>query len=279
MPTERQISSFIAVAETGSFLKASEKCFITSTAILQQMNLLEAELGFELFFRSHKGVVLTEAGEYYYNQISQIQKQIEAVTETARSIAKNERLHLRMGYIAGQAAQTAMELSQQISMKSPYIQLDLVQTHLKDALKEIELKILDCCLVPEGVIHENMESEIVKQCPLWVALSPELKISEKKKIKLSDLQGQKVVLPKRGTFLSTDKIEEQLLLHKVSYTKIEITDHIETELACIKEKACRIASAFVPGSKLIYRPLDEEIYFNLQIIYLKENRKLMKTIL
>lgn len=279
MPTERQINSFIAIAESGSFLKASEKCFITSTAILQQMNLLEAELGFTLFVRSHKGAMLTEAGEYYYHQIKKVREQIEVITQTARNIAKNQPIHIRMGYITGHAAQMAIEVSQQISMKYPHIQFDLKQTALKEALQEIEMKLLDCCLMPEVLIHEKMESKTVRQCPLWVGLSSDLEIAKKEKIKLSDLQNQKIILPKKGTFLSTDEVEKRLVSHQIPYTKIEITDHIETEIACIKEKACRISSIFVAGSKLVYRPLDEDIYFNLQLIYLKENRKLMKFIL
>ncbi len=57
-----QIKTFIVVADAGSFNKAAEQLFISSTAVIKQMNLLENHLGVRLLQRSHKGLSLTEAG-------------------------------------------------------------------------------------------------------------------------------------------------------------------------------------------------------------------------
>ena len=47
-----QIKTFIVVADAGSFNKAAEQLFVSSTAIIKQMNLLEEQVGVRLFNRS-----------------------------------------------------------------------------------------------------------------------------------------------------------------------------------------------------------------------------------
>ena len=50
------------MADAGSFSKAAEQAYITPTAVLKQINLLEADLGVLLFERTHRGLSLTKAG-------------------------------------------------------------------------------------------------------------------------------------------------------------------------------------------------------------------------
>lgn len=47
-----QLETFIRVADAGSFNKAAEQAFVTPSAVIKQMNLLEAELGCS-FSREH----------------------------------------------------------------------------------------------------------------------------------------------------------------------------------------------------------------------------------
>lgn len=42
---DRHLDTFIQVADSGSFLKASEKLFISANAVTKQINLLENDLG------------------------------------------------------------------------------------------------------------------------------------------------------------------------------------------------------------------------------------------
>lgn len=67
-----QIKTFIAVADAGSFNKAAEALFISSTAVIKQMNLLESNIGTPLFERSHKGLSLTAAGKVLYEESKKI---------------------------------------------------------------------------------------------------------------------------------------------------------------------------------------------------------------
>lgn len=62
-----QLETFIHVADVGSFNKAAEQSYITPTAVIKQINLLEADLEVKLFERTHSGLKLTKAGASLYN--------------------------------------------------------------------------------------------------------------------------------------------------------------------------------------------------------------------
>ena len=61
-----QLETFIVVADQGSFNKAADALYITPPAVTKQINILEKELGLQLFIRTHRGLVLTEAGKSLY---------------------------------------------------------------------------------------------------------------------------------------------------------------------------------------------------------------------
>ena len=60
------LDTFIAVADCGSFTKAAGKLFISPTAVMKQMNALEAELDLKLTERTPSGIRLTKAGAVIY---------------------------------------------------------------------------------------------------------------------------------------------------------------------------------------------------------------------
>lgn len=60
------LDTFMAVAELGSFTKAAEALYISPTAVMKQMNSLEAHLNLKLIDRTASGAKLTPAGEMIY---------------------------------------------------------------------------------------------------------------------------------------------------------------------------------------------------------------------
>ncbi len=60
-----QVSTFLTVADCGSFTSAGEKLFISSSAVAQQVRSLEVSLGAKLLYRTTHGVRLTDIGRYF----------------------------------------------------------------------------------------------------------------------------------------------------------------------------------------------------------------------
>lgn len=59
------IKTFIEVANTGSFVGASERLFVTQSAVSLRVQRLEDSLGHALFKRSKSGALLTSEGEQF----------------------------------------------------------------------------------------------------------------------------------------------------------------------------------------------------------------------
>ena len=65
---DKALEIFRVTAGCGSFSKAAVKLYITHTAVIKQLNNLEARIGVRLFERSSHGVRLTPAGEVFYRE-------------------------------------------------------------------------------------------------------------------------------------------------------------------------------------------------------------------
>ena len=75
----RQMQYFYAVVRTGSFTEAAEECFISQSAISQQIKALESDLGVKLLVRKNRSFHLTKAGEYLYHKSGQLLEDFEQV--------------------------------------------------------------------------------------------------------------------------------------------------------------------------------------------------------
>ena len=59
----RQLEYFIAIAETGAFSRAAIRLSVAQPILSRQIKALEQELGAELYYRTGRGIVLSEAGK------------------------------------------------------------------------------------------------------------------------------------------------------------------------------------------------------------------------
>ena len=92
-----QFDTFIQVADAGSFSKAAEALFISSTAVMKQINLLEGSLEVQLFNRTPRGLTLTNAGKSYYQDAKyMIQYAKDAQVRAKNAMQSNESV-IRIG--------------------------------------------------------------------------------------------------------------------------------------------------------------------------------------
>jgi DNA-binding transcriptional LysR family regulator len=71
-----RLRTFLIVTEVGSFTKAGFELGLTQSAVSRQIAALEQELGTALFIRSGRGLILTEAGEYFLETVKGMSKHL-----------------------------------------------------------------------------------------------------------------------------------------------------------------------------------------------------------
>lgn len=95
----RQIKYFVTVVDTGSFTEAAEECFISQSAISQQILSLEKELGVQLLQRSTRRFTLTEAGKFLYSHGKRLLGETEKLKRGTIAAATKQQGALNVCYI------------------------------------------------------------------------------------------------------------------------------------------------------------------------------------
>ena len=91
------LTAFVCVADSGSFNKAAEKMFISSTAVMKQINALEKHLEMKLFDRTNHGITLTPAGKVIYRHAKMLFEYSKKAVEEARRETKGKNGLFRVG--------------------------------------------------------------------------------------------------------------------------------------------------------------------------------------
>jgi len=95
---ENQLKSFLLAADEKSFSKAAGKTFISGPALVQQINLLEKNLGFTLFVRKHTGIELTDSGIIFYDAAKKILNIYNEARDAALQLESRQNSILRISY-------------------------------------------------------------------------------------------------------------------------------------------------------------------------------------
>ena len=85
LPSLDLLKGFEAAARHLSFTKAGEELFLTQSAISRQVQALEEQVGAQLFQRRTRSLLLTDAGQRYYQVVRAALDDLRAATASVRS--------------------------------------------------------------------------------------------------------------------------------------------------------------------------------------------------
>lgn len=223
-----QLETFLCVAESGSFNKAAEKLFISPPAVIKQINLLEENLGLQLFLRTHRGIQLTEAGKSLYQDAKYvIQYCKDSVTRARNAMRKTDDV-IRIGTSPMTPAQVLVELWPKLQNYCPGTKFHLVPfDNTPENAREILGNLGQNIDVVAGIFDETMLN--LRQCegleisrePICCAVSVHRRLAQKDFLTIQDLYGEKLMLIQRGWSHSVDLLRDNLWKN---YPQIEIVD-------------------------------------------------------
>ena len=128
----KQLKYFQSVVRLGSFSAAAEENFISQSAISQQVQSLERELGFALLVRKNRSFSLTPAGEYFYRKSLLLTADCDRMCAEAAKIAKGEAASLKIGYLRTYAGGEFHRALAAFSARYPMLSEDRVEITLND---------------------------------------------------------------------------------------------------------------------------------------------------
>ena len=97
-----RIRYFVETARLENVSRAAQALYVTQPNLSRQLGLMEQELGFELFRRAGKGIRLTPAGAYLYEQLKDVPDRVDQAVAQAEAISRQEAGSLSIGVLEGQ---------------------------------------------------------------------------------------------------------------------------------------------------------------------------------
>lgn len=91
-----ELSTFVAVAEAGSFTSAAKTMQRDASVISKRVSALEKRLGARLFARTTRNVVLTEVGERFHQRVATALEELARAGREASDLATTPRGLLRI---------------------------------------------------------------------------------------------------------------------------------------------------------------------------------------
>ena len=126
----KQIKYFQAVVRCQSFTEAAEECFISQSAISQQIQALERELGVELLKREKRKFFLTPAGEYFYKKSLVLINDFDRLCMETVQLAKGVEQTLTIGYLKNYQGDELQRTIPRYQAKHPDVVLHILSgTH------------------------------------------------------------------------------------------------------------------------------------------------------
>ncbi|HEY9215682.1 MAG TPA: LysR substrate-binding domain-containing protein [Ancylobacter sp.] len=161
-----QLRTFITIAETGSFTKASEVVHKTQSAVSMQMKRLEERVGTPIFARDGRASRLTDEGDRLLDYARRIVKlNMEAVASLSNAELSGR---VRLGVPDDYADRYLPEIMARFSATHPHVELTVVCDPSSDLVDRIDTGDLDLAIVTDCEMI-NRESEIIRREQLlWV---------------------------------------------------------------------------------------------------------------
>lgn len=122
----KQIKYFVTVVECNSFTEAAEACYISQSAISQQIQALETELKVELIHRRNRKFELTHAGEYFYRHGLILLDEAERLKQQTIHIGQNLFRKLKIGYFRSYGLYELQQAIAVFSEQFPDVDIEIV---------------------------------------------------------------------------------------------------------------------------------------------------------
>lgn len=200
------IRSFITVAEEGSVTSAANKLFISPQALLQQINLLEQEVGEKLFVRQRTGMSLTLAGQEFLSGARQAEELYANILTRCRLASKAEetiRIPMMSNIILPEFMESVCsEYGRRIPdpLKIEFI-TDSVFEERMNGLVDLRYDIIEHYAV-DGQCPKGIHFEYLSDVPTWCIMSPYHELASKSRLIPEDLDGCHIVSPASNIKLS-----------------------------------------------------------------------------
>ena len=191
----RQMQYFVSIIDNNSFSIAAEENYISQSAISQQIQALEKELGYDLIVRKNRKFNLTQAGEYFYKESKKILSDINNMKVKTKLMASNDKYTLRIGYMVQYDGTELMDTILEFKEKYPEVNIELVADNHEELSNmtisdDIDLMFGDQRKAFSDLFHNFVVAKLYK----YINVANYNSLANKDVITLEDIENETCVL-------------------------------------------------------------------------------------
>lgn len=218
-----QLDTFISVAESGSFSKTAEQMYISRNAVMQQINLLEKNTDLTLFIRTTHGVKLTAAGKIFLQQTKKLRALCNEINHNMQKY-KNT-IHIGTGFL-NQPNLIPLHW-RDFQKESPNAKIDFIDISNYEKIPD-QIQIIEGSFSNKPFVRQRFSFHKLMTIPYLIAIPNSSSLINKKKITLSDLKDQTILLPDNSIYKFNSNFIQKL--NDSARIKIEYYTQFDTAL-------------------------------------------------
>jgi DNA-binding transcriptional LysR family regulator len=214
--TIRQLQVFYDVARHLSYTRAAEELHLTQPAVSMQIKQLEGSVGLPLFEQIGKTIYLTQAGDAMLSHARSIMQNLAAAEEEMDQLKGVDSGRLKVA-IASTVNYFATQLLAVFAREHPTVEISLDVTNREALLSRLEANIPDLVLMGKPPADLDLIAEPFMDNPLIMIAPPDHPLAGKKKIRITELEGEDFVVrePGSGTRVAMERFfAEQGFVHQ-----------------------------------------------------------------
>jgi DNA-binding transcriptional LysR family regulator len=188
----RQLRYFVTLAEELHFGRAAEREHIVQSALSQQVQRLERELGVRLLERSTHHVALTAAGAVFLVEARQILAHVDRAAEAARRTA-GAGAPLRVGIIDS-SYDSMPQILHEVQARSPGLVIHQVEASVPEQYQQLIDGRLDVGVGRAALAPAPIASLLFRQDPLGVLVPTGHPFAELDGVSVAELAREPLLL-------------------------------------------------------------------------------------
>src|ERR1700760_2640823 len=162
-----QLRYVCAIAETGSFSRAAERCQIAQPSLSQQVMKLEEDLGAKLFDRLGRSIRLTEAGRAFLPHARSILHHMEAARSGVADLCSDVRGTVAVGVIPTIAPYLMPRHTAAFAKKYPEAKLRIVEEVTPVLVESLRNISVDLAILSLPLRHKDLEVFPLRTEPMF----------------------------------------------------------------------------------------------------------------
>lgn len=242
-----------------SFAKAAAFLGLKQSTLSQHITFVERRLGADLFRRSPRGAVPTEAGAVFLQSAQRVFDEMEGLVEKTRAVSKGRAGTVALGFMTSITAGNLRSSIFAFRDEFQDIKIRGVENARHRLLAMLDAGNLDLLVISGFASHPDTRSMGLWNEQMLVALPKTHALAQRDRIFWSDLHGQTFLAPK-STAEEINAMVQLRLPHAGTTSPVEVTDlSRETVLGAVGAgRAITLVSEAATGmtiDNVIYKPL------------------------